>query len=79
MRNRNIDVTDIADQHIRFTAAGLRTKVAAEAFFEVFGFTDIDHRTGRVIHSVDARLAGYGAEKGFGIKEFTHYLLMAPR
>ena len=64
---------DVADQHFGLTASHLRAEIAAQAFFKVFGFTNIDHRACRVIHAVDAGLTGHGAEKGFWIENVTHY------
>ncbi|MNM05456.1 hypothetical protein D3C81_154590 [compost metagenome] len=78
MSNSYVYLSDIFNQRLRFPAANLLAEVTGEAFFQVFGFTDVDNRASSVIHTVDARLAGYGAEKCFGIKTVTHCLTTSP-
>ena len=78
MGNRYVYLRDIFNQRLGFTAADLLPKIAGETLFQVFGFTDVDHRTRGVVHTVDAGLAGDGTQEGFGIKTVIHCLTTSP-
>jgi hypothetical protein len=74
----DIDVMDVTHQRFGFSAANVRAKIARKPLFQIFGFADIDNRSGSVIHPVNAGFTGDRTQKDFGIKEVTHYLLTAP-
>ena len=61
MRNSYVYLRDIFNQRLSFATTNLLAEVAGETFFQIFGFADIDNRASSVVHTVDARLAGYGA------------------
>ena len=78
MGNRYVYLCDIFNQRLGLTAADLLPKVAGETLFQVFGFTDVDHRPRGVVHTIDAGLAGDGTQEGFGIKTIIHCLTTSP-
>ena len=73
MGYRHVDMLDERNQSFRFTAGKIAPEVARQAFFQIFGFTNINNRLTGVIHTIDARLAGYCLEKSSWVKDFTHY------
>ncbi len=73
MRDGDVYMMDVTDQHLCLSTADMAAKVAAEALFEIFGFSYIDHGVRGIVHAVHARLTGHRAEKGFGVENFTHY------
>ncbi|MNN52798.1 hypothetical protein D3C81_1675170 [compost metagenome] len=79
MGNGNVNLCDIFDQRLCLTATDLSAEIARETFFQVLGFTHIDHRPRQIIHAINARLTGYGFKKCRCIKTIIHCLTMSPR
>ena len=68
MGQRKFNLLDLTYQRPGFNAVDFFTKIAAEAFFQIFGFTNIDHCAGGVYHPINTGLLWYGRQKGFGVK-----------
>ena len=65
MRDGNINILYECDQCFGLAGGKVTAKIAGEALFEIFRFPHVDNRTASVIHTIDARLAGYGFQKCF--------------
>ena len=74
MRYRDINLLDLRDQRFGLARRKITTEVAGKSFFQVFRFPDLDNRSGGIIHTIDAGLAGHGFQERFGIKLICHWL-----
>ena len=68
----NVNLGNKRHQRFGFTRSQVAAKIAAKPLFQIFCFAYIDNSTASIIHTIDARLAGYGFQESFCIKNITH-------
>ncbi|MNT93872.1 hypothetical protein D3C72_2354430 [compost metagenome] len=65
VRHGDVNLLNQRHQRFRLTGGQIGAEITGKTFFKVFGFANIDNRTASVIHSIYARLAGYGFQERF--------------
>ena len=68
----NVNLGNKRHQRFGFTRSQVAAKIAAKPLFQIFCFAYIDNSTASIIHTIDARLAGYGFQESFCIKNIIH-------
>ncbi|MNL79468.1 hypothetical protein D3C87_2060800 [compost metagenome] len=61
----HVYLLDLRHQSFSFAGGQIISEIAGKTLFQVFRFAYIDNRAARVIHPIDARLAGHGFQERF--------------